>query len=620
MGRHRYFPGAGSIAGATASSYLAWLLAAFVLLEWPRIFLAAVSDIELGAVELSSGRWFMPRGILPHAVTHFPEDGSATLYAFYHSGFILWGIALLAVGVAVSRRAAGWWRVFSVHVVVWAAVSLVLFSGVFLSRWNNPLMASMRALRVDGSEYTLRWVAGLVLGTLLLGALVGSIRHLLDGTAEDRAGRLVGLVRWLVFPVGLASVLISHPFWQFRSSFVAAFILGPVVLALIAGVPAALTRGRGVAPLRLERRGGLTLLVVSGVLFATSIVTEHLLPTDRKTEGETQWSHTLAEETGTAEPRRENGVQDFFHRGISFSHEVGGRWGYGSDRALEQLQRIRDLGANAVAIVPYAFTRAPRETRIDTRTDETDERVVRTLMAAQRLGLRVTLKPSLWGPGFTGDIAFEDEADFEHWFEQYRGWMLKYARLAQRHRVDLLVIGTELGGVSDREAAWRGLIADVRRIYSGPLTYAANWDREFEAVPFWDALDYLGLNMYYPLAAPGETPRAGSARVQELVETIAALARQHGKKILFTEVGYPSTASAAAEPWKEDWAPLDVELQRQCYETVFEGFAEQPWLAGLYWWKWPSHGRGSAHDGNYSPLGKPALEVIARWYGEENEH
>jgi hypothetical protein len=232
----------------------------------------------------------------------------------------------------------------------------------------------------------------------------------------------------------------------------------------------------------------------------------------------------------------------------------------------------------------------------------------------------VTLKPQLWARGFTGDIAFDDTADFERWFEHYRRWVLHYARLAELHRVDLLVIGTELGGVSGREAAWRGLIADVRRVYSGLLTYAANWDGEFEALPFWDALDTLGLNMYFPLAAANETPQHDSPRVQELVKKIGALARRHNKKVLFTEVGYPSTAKAAVEPWTEDGGSLSVELQSQCYETVFEAFSPQPWFAGLYWWKWPSHGRGSPHEGNYSPLGKPALDVVERWYkmGEED--
>ena len=308
-----------------------------------------------------------------------------------------------------------------------------------------------------------------------------------------------------------------------------------------------------------------------------------------------------------------------FLRGISFSHEVGGGFGYGSDIAREQLARIRALGANAVAIVPYAFTRAPAEPTIRYRgVDESDARVVRSIRQAQQLGLKVILKPQLWTRGvFTGHLVFANEKDFALWFEGYRRWMLHHARLAQLERVDLLVIGTELGGLTRHQAAWRGLIRDLRRVYSGPLTYAANWADDFEVMPFWDALDVLGLNMYYPLAAPGEKPSAGSTRLRELRAKLAGISRRHRKPILFTEVGYAASAAAAVEPWKEDNAPLDPAMQARCYEVVFRAFYREPWLAGLFWWKWPSHGRGDPQDESFSPLGKPAFEVLKGWYGRK---
>jgi hypothetical protein len=306
-----------------------------------------------------------------------------------------------------------------------------------------------------------------------------------------------------------------------------------------------------------------------------------------------------------------------FLRGISFSHEVR-RAGYGSDTAAAQLARIRALGANAVSVVPYGFTRAPEDPTVRyLGTDESDDRVLRTLAQARRLGLRTILKPQLWAPRrFTGDIVFERPADFARWWAGYRRWMLHQARVAALGRADVLVIGTELGGVTRHRDAWRRLIRDVRRIYPGPLTYAANWAGDFEHVPFWGDLDVLGLNMYYPLAGPGEPPRADSPRVRELKAKLAAMARRHRKPILFTEVGYAASAAAAVEPWKEEHGPTDPAMQARCYEVVFEAFSREPWLAGLFWWKWPSHGQGAADDPSFSPLGKPALGVLEKWYGK----
>ena len=142
---------------------------------------------------------------------------------------------------------------------------------------------------------------------------------------------------------------------------------------------------------------------------------------------------------------------------------------------------------------------------------------LRFIRQARRLGLKTILKPQLWAPRrFTGDIVFDKPADFARWWAGYRRWMLHHARVAALGRADLLVIGTELGGVTRHHEAWRALIRDVRRIYPGPLTYAANWWGDFETMPFWGDLDLLGLNMYYPLAAKGETPRADSPRLREL--------------------------------------------------------------------------------------------------------
>ena len=303
----------------------------------------------------------------------------------------------------------------------------------------------------------------------------------------------------------------------------------------------------------------------------------------------------------------------FFHRGVSFSHEVGGGWGYGSDRAGEELGKIRALGANSVAIVPYAFTRAPEEVHFNFSTDESDARVIRAIEQARQAGLHVMLKPQLWSRGFTGNIAFEDKGDFERWFALYRRWLLHYARMAELYGVDLLVIGTELGGVTPYEGDWRRLIRDLRRVYRGPLTYAAHWDRELETVGFWDALDFIGVNFYFPLADAGETPSPDSPRVQAIAARLSELAARYRKSIIITEVGYPASATGAAQPWVES-GQLDNTLQKRCYEVVFEAIYDQPWLAGLYWWKWPSHGLGASAAVAFAPLDKPALEVVRKWY------
>ena len=337
-------------------------------------------------------------------------------------------------------------------------------------------------------------------------------------------------------------------------------------------------------------------------------------------ELEAAWQSVLARSDARCEsPARSAGAPATgVEKGVSFSHEIGGDWGYGSDSAQRELEKIRGIGANSVAIMPYAFTRAPEETSIRFRTDETDARVIRTIEQARHAGLRVLLKPHLWGRGFTGDIRFASDEDFQLWWESYRSWLLHFARMAELYDVELLALGNELGGLTGHEQAWRDLIRDVRRIYRGKLTYASHWSGEFEQVAFWDALDYIGVNAYFPLAAPGETPRSDSARVAAIRSRLAAVAARFGKPVLFTEVGFPSTENAAVEPWADGGGAIDLQLQQSCYEVVFESFSREPWFAGAYWWKWPSHGRGGPYDGGHPPNGKPAMEVLRRWFQEHN--
>src|SRR5258707_524913 len=113
-------------------------------------------------------------------------------------------------------------------------------------------------------------------------------------------------------------------------------------------------------------------------------------------------------------------------------------------------------------------------------------------------------------------------------------------------------VGVELKGATtwEQEKNWRNLIKDVRAIYKGPLPYAANWD-EYENVAFWDVLDYVGIDAYFPLtdhynASKEQLVEAWEARANSLEGWL----KKTGLKqpILFTELGYPSVDGANVQP------------------------------------------------------------------------
>lgn len=268
---------------------------------------------------------------------------------------------------------------------------------------------------------------------------------------------------------------------------------------------------------------------------------------------------------------------------------------------------------------------------------ERDEGLEVTARLARERGVRTLLKPHVWlrgaGEGaWRGDIAMESEADWERWFASYRRFALHYAALAERLEMPAYCVGTELHAAArDRPDDWRRLIADVREVYSGELTYAANWYREVEEVAFWDALDFLGVQGYYPLATEGpDDPSAEPLpTVEDLVAAwephagrLEALARRHGKPVLFTEIGYVSRPGATEEPWvwpdhrdRQPSSAAGLELQARAYEAFFRTFWHRPWVAGAYFWKWyPGLDPGRTVGVGYSPQGKPAEAVLRRWY------
>lgn len=106
------------------------------------------------------------------------------------------------------------------------------------------------------------------------------------------------------------------------------------------------------------------------------------------------------------------------------------------------------------------------------------------------------------------------------------------------------------------EAEWRRVVATARGVYGGAVTYAANFD-QYDQVGFWDALDLISINAYFPLLLalpPDGADRLGMfrARWTERLTEIDALRRRQGipgRRVLFTELGYTARVNATMQPW-----------------------------------------------------------------------
>jgi hypothetical protein len=290
-------------------------------------------------------------------------------------------------------------------------------------------------------------------------------------------------------------------------------------------------------------------------------------------------------------------------------------WDYGP--LLDELQ-----GAGATDVLVAVVWAQPRidsarihRSRAPTTTSPDDATVVRTLLHVRDRGMRATLFPierlelhtrEEW----RGRIAAR--AGVDAWFDSYRDFVVVMAGLAAEGGAARFSVGSELLSVEHEEARWRALIKEVRRRFSGRLLYSANWDH-YRQVPFWDAVDEVGVTAYFELAgddddevSDDELQAAWAAPKRELL----AFAASRRQPLVITEVGYPAKETAAWHPWDETArAAVDVELQARLYDAFCAAWKREP-LDGFYVWNW--FGFGGDDDGGYTPRGKPAARALAR--------
>lgn len=309
--------------------------------------------------------------------------------------------------------------------------------------------------------------------------------------------------------------------------------------------------------------------------------------------------------------------------------------------AQEELDALRMTHVNAIVQMPFASLPDPHGPEIHWQGTprgwwgEREEGIASLANSARERGIASWLKPHLWiDQSWPGAVEMRSEADWREWFGYYRGFLLHWADFAESQELAGLCIGSELDRSLGHESEWRALIAEVREHYTGPLLYAANWN-QVERVPFWDALDAIGVNAYFPLT------RARHPQVDELVAAwepirrrLQALAMRHGRPVLFTEIGYHPIEAAFTRPydWNVGAAAFDPEAQANGYEAVARVFYDEPWFGGIFWWTWQAaemrplidaefeRRHPAARTSTYSPQGLPAEEVLRRTFESLRQH
>jgi len=313
-------------------------------------------------------------------------------------------------------------------------------------------------------------------------------------------------------------------------------------------------------------------------------------------------------------------------KGFNFSHEgyqvING---YGSQVAAQSLSELAQLGVNTVALNPFGFSReAKKPARIrfsNSMGSENDASVVHALLAARELGFTILMKPHIWIRGsWPGEIEMQTEEHWEQFFTNYEQWIRHYAILSQLYESEIFSMGLEMAKVTTtHEKQFVEMAERLKLLYDGKLTYAANWYGEFDQLSFWDTFDYIGIDSYYPLSDDSSTTFTELIDgAEEAADNISEVSRKFDKPVLVTEIGFTSTKSPWINP--HEYGRNDQPYHRDqylSYNAIHSAWQDEPWLKGIYWWKWPTEPEreGQWHSG-YTPRHKPAVKIVEKWYAE----
>jgi hypothetical protein len=263
----------------------------------------------------------------------------------------------------------------------------------------------------------------------------------------------------------------------------------------------------------------------------------------------------------------------------------------GADPALDELV---DQGFDTVVVLVTWYVDSPADVphAVPGLTPE-DASVQRVVRAAQERGLRVGLKvhvdPS--DGSWRGDLV---PSDADAWMERYAALLGDAIGLGVAEGVDQVVVGTELERLVDHPG-WPSIVADTRAVFDGELTYAANWDG-YDRVPFWDDLDAIGVDAYFPI----EDWPSARRRLGRFAD---------GRPVWLTELGFQSRRGACRTPW---WAEGrdDGRVQADCYTQAFDELERADAVTGVFLW----HASPRTDDLDaFGWEGKPAEGVVRRW-------
>lgn len=318
-----------------------------------------------------------------------------------------------------------------------------------------------------------------------------------------------------------------------------------------------------------------------------------------------------------------NKTKDLEVKGYTFG--FGARCGdYEKEETINSLNELCKVGVDYIALAFDVLMDNIRATEVRYRyaMDVSDLEIMNLIEEIHNRGVKVCLKPMVdsLDHEWRARINFGyDKGSWAKWFYEYEGFIVHYAKIAEKMGCEMYCIGCELCGTERQEEHWRHLIAEVRKVYSGKVTYNTNHGHELDAL-WYDALDYVGTSGYFPVA---NHPNASLEEMKEGWERAAnelqRVYEKWHKPVLFMEIGCRSAAGAAMMPWDymHHEFPVSQEEQANFFQSACEVLSEKDWFVGFFWWDWSIRlykKENALEDRGFGIYGKVAEKVLSKLY------
>jgi hypothetical protein len=292
----------------------------------------------------------------------------------------------------------------------------------------------------------------------------------------------------------------------------------------------------------------------------------------------------------------------------------------------KNISPVLKIYANYASVMPFGFIKNLSHPEIEYDSNrqwfgETKDGVKQYVLELKKEGVYIMMKPQIWvwRGEFTGQINMTTEEDWKYLEDSYTKFIMDYAKLAEETDVEIFCIGTELENFIDkRPNYWKKLISQVKKVYHGKLTYAANWN-EYHKTPFWSDLDYIGIDGYFPISDL-KTPSVEDCKtgLKPWKTEMKAFYSTLNKPVLFTEFGYRSVDFTAKQPWRSDveMDAVNLSAQTNATQAFFDSFWNEDWIAGGFIWKWfhDNESVGGPNDAWFTPQNKPVESIIKEVY------